>query len=371
MAVYAYASSNATPLTNPSVPYVIDLEAGDSYPASITLYGAGEDTTDPAATFTYQWTLVDPAPASPDAPTLTGDTTSTLTVSGVNAWRNYRFFLQVTSSTGTSSESSATLAKDQAFVTVQVKGLYSGLTKPAAGERNWQSIASAWVDEIDALAHEPPAHSIAFHSDTTATGTELNTLTDGSFAEDGSSNALHQHRGDHIPIASDTERGTIQLEESAGTDTPAVLVYERLVFTGGSDFTVDGAGNRLEYIQEQLVGSNYRPHVLFYAKEDITINEYNVTLLDGGLSSVTTKFDLLVAADAAAVNAGSFSEQNVKVSIQASTNYYTTTSTKSGLSLTITAGQFFGIGLTDSDDPGNEEMRCLRVTIHATRKVIA
>lgn len=371
MAVYAYASSNATPLTNPSVPYVIDLEAGDSYPASITLYGAGEDTTDPAATFTYQWTLLDPAPASADAPTLAGATTSTLTVTNVAAWRNYRFFLQVTSSTGTSSESSSALAKDQAFVTVQVKSEHAGLTKPAIGERNWYTAAKEWVEEIDTLAEAPPAHTIASHSDTTATGAELDLLTGGAIAEDGSQNALHQHRGTHIPVATHTARGTVQLEENVGTDVPAVLVNERITFTGGADFSLDGTGGKVDFIREQLVGSNKRPHVLFYAKEDLTITEYNVTLLDGGLSTVTTKFDLLFAADAAAVNAGTFVEQNSKASLSASTNYYTTTDTVTGLSLAVTAGQFFGIGMTNSDDPGNEEQRCLRVTIHATRKVIA
>ena len=371
MPVYAYASSNATPLTNPSVPHIIDLEAGDSYPASITLYGAGEDTTDPAATFTFQWTLLDPAPASADAPTLAGATTSTLTVTNVAAWRNYRFFLQVTSSTGTSSESSSSVARDQAFVTVQVKSEHAGLTKPAIGERNWYTSAKEWVEEIDTLAEAPPAHTIAFHSDTTATGAELDLLTGGAIAEDGSQTALHQHRGTHIPVATHTTRGTVQLEENVGTDVPAVLVNERITFTGGADFSLDGTGGKVDFIREQLVGSNTRPHVLFCAKEDLTITEYNVTLLDGGLASEITKFDLLFAANAAGVNAGTFTEQNTLTTVQASTNYYTTTDTATGLSLSVSAGQFFGVGLVSSSNPGSGAQRCLRVTIHATRKVIA
>ena len=370
MAVYAYASSNATPLSNPSVPYVIDLEGGDAYPASITLYGAGEDTADPAATFTFQWTMIDPPGSSGDAPTLSGASTSTLTVTNLSAWRNYRFFLQVTSSGGGSSEASASAAKDQAFVTIQVKGLYSGLTKPAAGERNWQSIASEWVDEIDSLANEPPAHTIAFHSDTAATGAQLNTLVGGSFAESGNT-ALHQHRGDHIPVATTSLRGTVQLEESPGTDTPAVLVNERIVFSGSSDFSVDGAGAKVDYIQKQSVGVSLLPHVLFYVKEAITLSEYNVTLLDGGLSSVTTTFDLVTAADAAALNAGTLTAQNLTVQVSAASNYVPVTGSKTGLSVSLPAGSFFGIALSTSTNLNNEELRCLRVTAHATRKVIA
>ena len=369
MPVYAYASSNATPLTNPSVPHVIDLEAGDSYPASITLYGAGEDTTDPTATFTFQWTLLDPAPASVDAPTLAGATTSTLTVTNVTAWRNYRFFLQVTSSTGTSSESSSSAARDQAFVTVQVKSEHAGLTKPAIGERNWYPAVKEWAEEIDTLAEAPPAHTIAFHSDTTATGAELDLLTGGAIAEDSSQNALHQHKGTHIPVATHIARGTVQLEENVGTDVPAVIVNERIAFTGGADFTLDGAGGKVDFIREQLVGSNKRPHVLFYAKEDLTIKEYNATLLDAGLTSELVKFDLLFAANAAAVNTGAFTEQNTLATVQASTNYYTATDTVTGLSLSVAAGQFFGIGVVSS--PSNGTQRGLRVTIHATRKVIA
>jgi hypothetical protein len=291
-------------------------------------------------------------------------------VTNLSAWRNYRFFLQVTSSGGGSSEASASAAKDQAFVTIQVKGLYSGLTKPAAGERNWQSIASEWVDEIDALSNEPPAHTIAFHSDTTATGAQLNTLVGGSFAESGNT-ALHQHRGDHIPVATTSLRGTVQLEESPGTDTPAVLVNERIVFSGSADFSVDNLGAQVDYIQKQSVGVSLLPHVLFYVKEDLTLSEYNVTLLDGGLSSVTTTFDLVTAADAAALNAGTLTAQNLTVQVSAASNYVPVTGSKTGLSVSLPAGSFFGIALSTSTNLGNEELRCLRVTAHATRKVAA
>jgi len=66
--------------------------------------------------------------------------------------------------------------------------------------------------EVDALLHAE-SHTIASHSDTTATGTELETLTDGSNAD-----ALHAHAGVAHTIASHSDTTATGTELETLTD---------------------------------------------------------------------------------------------------------------------------------------------------------
>jgi hypothetical protein len=63
-------------------------------------------------------------------------------------------------------------------------------------------------------ARPPAAHTVASHSDTTATGAELDTLTDGSNAD-----ALHVHAG-------------------SGFDEDTILVSAGAVLTSGGNVLV-------------------------------------------------------------------------------------------------------------------------------------
>jgi len=63
-----------------------------------------------------------------------------------------------------------------------------------------------------AAADPPNAHTIASHSDTTATGAELETLTDGSNAD-----ALHAHAGSTSPL---TTKGDLWVYDTADTRLP-------------------------------------------------------------------------------------------------------------------------------------------------------
>jgi hypothetical protein len=99
----------------------------------------------------------------------------------------------------------------------------------------------AWVDfldkytqaEVDALLHAE-AHTIASHSDTTATGAELETLTDGSNAD-----ALHVHSASGITTGTLAhERGGIE------ADISGVAIGDFVVGTGaGTMGLVTSAGH--------------------------------------------------------------------------------------------------------------------------------
>lgn len=131
MTVLAYTSAAPAPLISQS-----DAVVGQaSLPQNIQLYGAGEDTSDPGATFTYLWSIISAPPGSTAA--LSSSTAQNPLLNGVDVWGNYLVMLVVTSSTGGPSASNPLQAPDTARVGVQVTSASAGIQKTARGERNW------------------------------------------------------------------------------------------------------------------------------------------------------------------------------------------------------------------------------------------
>lgn len=143
--ITAYASANATPTTAQDITI-----SQTNLPSSGVFYGAGVDSSDPSATFSYTWTLL----AKPSASTASLSSTSTqsVTLNDVNEWGNYRLFLIVTNtSTGESSETDPILAPKTAFTSLRVESAQLGLQKPAQGERDWMGVAYEWVDSLEGI----------------------------------------------------------------------------------------------------------------------------------------------------------------------------------------------------------------------------
>ncbi len=118
------------------------------------------------------------------------------------------------------------------------------------GAATWDYANHTTLVGVTADQHHNEAHAVSSHSDTTATGTELNTLTDGSDAT-----ALHTHDGSDHDIAdhNDTTATGTELETltdgSSGEDlhTHATLELNAAstfyIAPGGSDMTGDGTVN--------------------------------------------------------------------------------------------------------------------------------
>lgn len=131
MTVIAYTSAAPSPKVSQS-----DATVGQAVlPQNIQLYGAGDDTADPLATFTYLWSIISAPPGS--TASLSSSTAQNPTLNGVNVWGNYILMLVVTSSTSGASESNPLQAPDTARVGVRVTSASAGLEKTAIGERNW------------------------------------------------------------------------------------------------------------------------------------------------------------------------------------------------------------------------------------------
>jgi len=146
MTVIAYTSAAPSPKVSQ-----VDATVGQaSLPQNIQLYGAGDDTADPMATFTYLWSIISAPPGS--TASLSSSTAQNPTLNGVNVWGNYILMLVATSSTSGASESNPLMAPDTARVGVRVTSASAGLEKTARGERNW-FVPGYWpvVDKVEQL----------------------------------------------------------------------------------------------------------------------------------------------------------------------------------------------------------------------------
>lgn len=144
--IIAYASANVDPTVSQDL--VLNQESLPYSPQVV--YGEGNDTDNPAATFTYAWSIVSDIGES--GINITNTTAQNPTVASIDTWGNYRLFLVVTNTaTGETSESDPLLAPDSAFMVIRVKSAQLDLEKPASGERNWFSAAYDWVEQLEGI----------------------------------------------------------------------------------------------------------------------------------------------------------------------------------------------------------------------------
>ena len=127
------------------------------------------------------------------------------------------------------------------------------------------------LTNVTADQHHAEAHTVASHSDTTATGTELGTLTDGSNAD-----ALHVHAGAGHTVAShsDTTGTGAELETlTDGSNADALHVHAAAAHTIASHSDTTATGAELETLTDGSNADALHAH-------------------SGGASPLTTKGDL-------------------------------------------------------------------------------
>lgn len=273
-----------TPTANAGSDVVIDLGSGGTIGGGVSqvLDGSASSSTGGATISAYQWYLLDKPAGSSAA--LSSQTIVGPTLNSIDTWGTYRAFLVVTDSDGASSASNPLLAPDSAFVSVRVKSAATGLVKPAKGERNWHTYGQDHVQKIDDIQVALTNQTIAQHSDTTATGAELNFLTDTSYAtSDGTSSgtSLHKHTGDQVDTATTGTKGTVFLHESASPAKVMVKAYG--AFTGTADGTHTSSGYLPGVLTSQDSTVTHSVfHLAFRAHRDVTVREVFWTMRDGG-----------------------------------------------------------------------------------------
>lgn len=363
--IIAYASGNSDPANNPSVNPGISL-AGTSLPATVTVYGAATDTNDPSATFSWAWTVLDPATGV----TLSSSATQDVDVT-VDAWHNVRLHLVATNTaTSETSETNVLIAPSSSFVDVRVSSENKSIEIPAKGARDWHTQLTQWATAIENSAPAPSDIDLNDLGDvSTATGPQVDQLTGGGYAT--LNTTLHTHYGNQVDAATNTTQGTVALESALPAGTiPKVLVNERLAFTQSADLSVDPAqaGAFSTKIIAHSAAATFHPHVLFQAVEEIKVTDLSITLLDAGDAPGDYEFDLCTGT---AANVAAFTMQKNGLSLTgtSSSAYYpmviehlfTTPPT-------ISAGDYFGVVIKQSPIEADAG-RCLRVTIRAIREL--
>jgi hypothetical protein len=145
MSVTAYASAGLSPYVSQVDAQVLQA----ALPTTVQFYGAGYDTSDPGATFTYLWSVVSQPVGSTAA--FASTTAQNPLLNGVTDWGNIIVALVVTNTATTeSSEGDVLLMPDTARCTVHVISTAGQLENTARGERNW-FIPGYWplVSEVD------------------------------------------------------------------------------------------------------------------------------------------------------------------------------------------------------------------------------
>lgn len=359
MSIIAYASASNDPTANPALDVQVDFS---SLPQTVTIYGAAVDTSDPSATFSWAWSLLDGDGATLDA-TNTQNVELTLT-----SWNNARLHLVATNTaTSETSEANVLLAPSSSFCVAHVLSERHSIEKPAKGERGWQDALDVWADTIEASAT-----SLTELSDVNeATGATLDTLVSGGDAVSGGS-ALHTHLGSHVAVATNTTQGTVALEGAWHTagQIPKMLVHERLAWTGGTDYSVISGAVTSKIIFQSASANELLPHVVFYAHEAVRVVALNVVVIDGGVASAVGDyvFDLCYGATGKLAAAtmtpmgldlgGTISGDNLPLVIT-----HTLTSP-----LSVGAGDFVGVALRNSPNE-SDAGRVLQVTLHVERAI--
>ena len=263
---------------------VINLNTGATLPTTQALSASASSTTSGTISG-YQWYILDKPTGS--SASLSSSTVVNPTLNSIDTWGTYRLLVVVTDSEGGVSPSNPLLAPDSAFVQVRVRSLHTALVKPAKGERNWHEFGQEHVQKIEDIQNALTNQTIAQHSDTSATGAELNFLTDTSYAtSDGTSGgtSLHKHRGDQVDTATTGALGTVFLHESASPAKVMVKAYG--AFTGTADGTHTASGYLPGVLTSQdSTASHSIFHLAFRAHKDLTVREVFWTMRDGGTVS--------------------------------------------------------------------------------------
>jgi hypothetical protein len=359
--IIAYASGNSDPSNNPDVDPSVDLSA-TSLPTTVTVYGAAEDTTDSLATFSWQWTLLDPTSSA----SIVDSTLQDIEVN-VTAWHNVRVHLVATNTTtGETSETNILIAPSSSFCEIRVLSVERGLQKPAKGARDWHTALGIWADKLEDSVDSTTVVLRDLSDVATATGAALDELVDGS------STTLHEHPGSQVAPATSSTQGTVVLEPIGNnlpvTTVPKVLFEERLVYSQSADQSVDpsAAGAYSNKIIVHSPAAAFHPHVVFCAYEEIELREVSITMLDSGAQPTQYEFDICFG-NTTALATFAMQKQGLSLTGTAGAAYMPmviehTLST----AITISAGDYFGIVVKQSPAEADAG-RGLRVTFRAVR----
>lgn len=254
--ITVFTSAQANPQSSQSD---LSVNQEDLPQSSLQFYADATDSSDPSATFTFSWSILQ-KPTGSSASFVNANVQNPV-LDNVDTWGNYRLFCIATSSAGGTSQSDPILAPNTSFVSVRVLSENRDLQKMSAGERDWHTYAHEWVQSIEDM------------SVSTLNDVQLGTLSNGE---------VLKYNGTNWYNGSDAG-GTLTINDASNDE--AVLLDTQKVQVKSTDsnieFTVgtDSGDPNIKFI-DATIASNLTLHGKF-----LTLNNSN----NQASSSITFK----------------------------------------------------------------------------------
>jgi hypothetical protein len=232
----------------------------------------------------WQWYILDKPDGSSAA--FNDSTLQNPTLNNVDVWGNYLLFLTVKDDLGEWSEEDPLLAPDSAVVHMRVEGQRTDVQKVASGERNHSRVLHEWADQLEQGAADLEAQTIAAHSDTSATGAELDELVGAGVT------ALHSHAGVSTP-ATEAALGLVKLASAPLLPAePKAVTRNLFAFTGHVDGTMAAAGWQPGVIDVVGPGNHSKAHLAWWLGHPAAIEDFRIAMLDSGAKDDNYVFKL-------------------------------------------------------------------------------
>lgn len=297
--IIAYAAFNADPINSTQrtrTEGLIDLPGGGT-----PIYSAAVDTTDPAASFSFVWSILYPrdgqtaTPADPAAQSTTLENIAAV-------WGDVRAFVVATNTaTGEQSESDPRLAPASAFVTLKIESERRALTLPAIGSRAWAASYDELAAALEALDIDTARIDTAAIN---AGGDLIITLDDGTAYNAGRARGADGADGENgVSVTGATidsaDHLILDLSDGATIDAgelPTTTDTRRHIYTAGPLYHyTDGLSPALTPLNPAkavYIAGPYLPGV------KITLEEMSISLLDGGAAGASSQFELVTLSPA-------------------------------------------------------------------------
>ena len=321
--ITAHAGFSANPINNPNPTItegLIDLPQ-----SGVSIYADAVDSSDPAAVFTFAWSVLNPRTGQTAAINTQQANTTLDNIAAV--WGDVRLFVITTNvSTGEQSETDPREAPASAFCTLKIESEARALTLPAIGSREWWLSFDNLSDVVERLTAENTLTGASING----SGELILTLSDGSTINAGT-----------IPT---------------GTDT------RRVIYSTGPLFGYFDGQNHHDGINPAKRVWIAGPWVAHTALE---ISLASITLYDGGPLNNQITFELALesASNWAQGSSGTPPAGVANFSVTQNLDATPLTATSSPLSITATTGTLFGLVM---DAPTGGKVDGLNVNITAT-----
>lgn len=266
-------------------------------PLTQGLSGGGTFYAPATAISAYEWALLSKPAGS--AAVLSSTSAQNPDLQQIDLPGTYWLMLRVTDDLGQQSNNDPNELPSSKFVAVSMESEFSGLVKPAEGQKDFFEFQDEWWDEVDALRDELGTHEAdtADPHNTMDGVTVSGTPSAGEVLTATSATAASWSSAPGVATAAVSTLGVIELAEApVSAPAPKAVTRDRLKFTAQVDGTWDASGwvpGEIFAPPSVSTGDPSPLHAVWELDEDVRVKTVTVAFLDGGVSANTYTVKLI------------------------------------------------------------------------------